>query len=234
MISARCFFDDGKSRKFWNCTQRGKEQTIRYGRLGTTGRETQKSFPTATDAAADTERLLGQKLSKGYVRVDPSRLKISRPKGKRKATESQVEQLENQLGTKLPADFREFLLTQNGGIPDPFFIAIPGHPYIANVAVGFLLGLYGKAEPRSLTFAVENTLPYLPKGQLPIAGDSDIFSLSLEHKPGCVYFWDHEAVEVEDEDEEGHVHYKMSHAYLIAGSFDEFLTRIAIYERSSG
>lgn len=232
MISARCFFDDGKSRKFWYCTQRGKQQKIRHGRIGSSGRETQKTFPSSAAAVADTEKLLSQKLTKGYVRVDPSKLTISRPKGKRKATESQVRSLEKKLDAKLPDDYRAFLLNQNGGVPDPFFVNIPGHPYIANVAVGYLLGLYGKAEPwQSLNGVIDRKMHYLPEGHLPIAGDSDIFTLSLISKAGCVYFWDHESVDVEDEDEEGHVHYKPSHGFLLSGSFEEFLTRIAIYER---
>ncbi len=232
MMLARCFFDDGKSRKFWNCTQSGKKQTVRHGRIGATGRETKKLFPTSAAAVADTEKLLRQKLSKGYVLVEPSKLKISRPKGKRKATETQVRALETKLRTELPEDYRTFLLTQNGGVPTPYFVTIPGHPYINNVAVGYLLGIYGRSEPwQSLNAVMDRKLPYLPKGQLPIAGDSDIFTLSLDSKPGCVYFWDHESVDVEDEDEEGHVHFKMSHGFLLSGSFDEFLTRIAMYER---
>ena len=79
----------------------------------------------------------------------------------------------------------------------------------------------------SLLYAVEHKLPCLPKGQLPVAGSGDIFSISLTKNPGCIYFWDHEAPYCDDEDEEGNVKFKMSHGTLLAGSFEEFLTRIA-------
>jgi hypothetical protein len=161
----------------------------------------------------------------------PINLKIKRPKGKRRATESQIDKLEKRLGTKLPGEYREFLLTRNGGIPDPYFVQIPGHPYIASVSVGYILGLYDKAEPNeSLWYAIENTMPSLPKGQLPIAGESDIFSISLTNKPGCIYFWDHEAPNCDDEAEDGNVKFKMRHATLLAGSFNEFLARIALFD----
>ena len=231
MNTRRFFFDDGKSRKFWSITQRGKKQTTWHGRLGSTGRETTKTFPSASAAEADTAKLVSQKLRKGYIEIEPANLKIARPKGKRKASEAQVAKLEKRLTAKLPIEYRNFLLTQNGGIPEPFFVRIPGHPYIDNVAVGYILGLYPKCEPyESLLHAVDHKLPHLPNGHLPIAGDADIFSISLTEKPGCIYFWDHEAPECEDEDEDGNVRFKMSHAMLLAGSFDEFLTRISVFE----
>jgi predicted DNA-binding WGR domain protein len=229
--SAHYFFDDGKTRKFWSFILRGRKQTRCHGRIGSTGRETTKTFPSASTAEAETVKLVAQKMKKGYIKIEPANLRITRPKGKRKATETQVAKLEKQLHAKLPAEYRNFLLTQNGGVPEPFFVRIPGHPYIDNVAVGYILGLYAKSEPyESLLYAVEHKLPRLPKGHLPIAGDSDIFSISLTRKPGCIYFWDHEAPDCEDEDEDGKVEFKMSHAMLLAGSFNEFLTRISIFE----
>lgn len=111
---------------------------------------------------------------------------------------------------------------------------IPGHPYIDNVSIGYILGLYSKTDTCGLLYAVEKEMPLLPKGHLPIAGDGDIFSIVItQKKHGCVYFWDHEAPSCEDEDEEGNVTFKMHHAVLIAGSFNEFLTRIALYRHDA-
>lgn len=231
MNTGSYFFDDGKSRKFWSYTLRGKKQTISHGRIGSTGRETSKAFPSPSAAAADTAKLVAQKTKKGYIEIAPTNLKITRPKGKRKATETQVAKLEKRLNAKLPDEYRNFLLTQNGGLPEPLYVCIPGHPYIDNVEVGYIFGLYTKCEPyESLLYAVDHKLPRLPKGHLPIAAVGDIFSISLTQKPGCVYFWDHEAPGYEDEDEDGNVNFKMAHATLLAGSFNEFLTRISIFE----
>lgn len=231
MNSARYYFDDGKSRKFWSYRLRGRTLTLCHGRIGSTGREIAKTFSSASAAKAETAKLVAQKVKKGYIEIKPANLTITRPKGKRKASETQVAKLEKQLNAKLPGEYRNFLLSQNGGVPEPFFVSIPGHPYIDNVGVGYILGLYAKSKPyESLLYAIEHTLPRLPKGHLPIAGDGDIFSISLTQKAGCIYFWDHEAPDCDDVDEDGNVNFNMSHGMLLAGCFDEFLTRISVFE----
>jgi predicted DNA-binding WGR domain protein len=233
MNAARYYFDDGDSRKFWAYALDGKKQRLSHGRIGSPGRETTKSFASASAAEAEAIKRAAQKVKGGYIEIQPANLRITRPKGKRKATEAQLARFEKRINARLPGEYRNFLFNQNGGVPEPYFIRIPGHPNIDNVAVGYLLGLYAKSEPyQSLLYAVEHKMPHLPRGQLPIAGDSDLFSISLEKKRGCIYFWDHEAADAKDEDEDGIVHFRMSHGLLLAGSFDEFLTRISVFERA--
>lgn len=130
MTTARYFFDDGKSRKFWSYTQTGKTLSTRHGRLGTEGRETTKTLPSPLAAKREAEKLADQKANKGYIKVDPTLIKLKRPKGRRKATESQVAALEKQLGATLPAEYRTFLLTRNGArleLEDGSF-ELFGHP----------------------------------------------------------------------------------------------------------
>ena len=147
MTAADYFFDNGQSRKFWSYTLRGKKQTLRHGRIGTKGRETSKVFPSLSAAKAATEKLVDQKIVKGYVQVNPSQLKIVRPKGKRAATEAQVSKLEKRLDTRLPNEYRKFLLTQNGGEPEPDHVSVPKYSDQDSIPVGFLYGLYAKPEP---------------------------------------------------------------------------------------
>ncbi len=232
MASNYYFFDDGKARKFWCYTLRGKKQTVRHGRLGTKGRETTKTFPSPTAAKEATAKLVNQKVAKGYVQVDPSLMKITRPKDKRRATEAQVAKLERQLGAKLPAEYREFLLTQNGGEPTPMDASLFVFPDNRPVMAGFFFGLYAKAKPaQSLSFALDHISPLLPEGHLPICGIVTLhsFSISLKSNPGSVYFWDlfEEPLET---DSEGQGVFADSQAVLAAGSFNEFLTRIAIHQ----
>ncbi len=85
MSSARYFFDDGDSRKFWSYALRGKRLTLRHGRIGTDGRETTKLFPSATEAEREVLKLAGQKVKKGYVKVAPENLKLTRLKGMRRS-----------------------------------------------------------------------------------------------------------------------------------------------------
>jgi predicted DNA-binding WGR domain protein len=59
-------FSDGKSSKFWEITLSGNSHTVRFGRVGRDGQEMSKSFSTPQQARTDFERLIRQKLAKGY------------------------------------------------------------------------------------------------------------------------------------------------------------------------
>lgn len=61
---------DGKSSKFWEIAVEGSSHTVRYGRIGTDGRETTKEFGSPEEAAASAEKLIKQKTKKGYAPVD--------------------------------------------------------------------------------------------------------------------------------------------------------------------
>jgi uncharacterized protein (TIGR02996 family) len=60
-------FKDGKSNKFWNIELQGKEFTVTFGKIGTPGQEQTKSFPDAAKAKAAHDKLVAEKLGKGYV-----------------------------------------------------------------------------------------------------------------------------------------------------------------------
>lgn len=61
---------EGKSSKFWEIAVEGSSHTVRYGRIGTDGRETTKAFGSPEEAAASAEKLIEQKTKKGYAPVD--------------------------------------------------------------------------------------------------------------------------------------------------------------------
>ncbi|MFI6601407.1 WGR domain-containing protein [Nonomuraea sp. NPDC050536] len=54
------------SAKFWEVRQNDTELNIRYGRLGATGQAQVKSFDSAADAAEAADKLVAEKLRKGY------------------------------------------------------------------------------------------------------------------------------------------------------------------------
>ncbi len=62
-------FVDGGSDKFWEITANGTEVTVRYGRNGTNGKTSTKSFPDRAAAEKHAEKLVGEKMGKGYVEV---------------------------------------------------------------------------------------------------------------------------------------------------------------------
>ncbi len=58
---------DGKAHKFWEVSIDNVDVTVRYGRIGANGRTQTKSFADADAAKAHAEKLIRQKVDKGYV-----------------------------------------------------------------------------------------------------------------------------------------------------------------------
>jgi uncharacterized protein (TIGR02996 family) len=60
-----------KSNTFWHIALTGASFTVTFGRVGTTGRTNRKDFTTAAAARAEHNRLVAEKLKKGYVETTP-------------------------------------------------------------------------------------------------------------------------------------------------------------------
>lgn len=66
----RCFeYVGGSSSKFWHVTVDGSELVVVFGRIGSEGQLKRKPFPTPELARAEAERLIREKLAKGYQEV---------------------------------------------------------------------------------------------------------------------------------------------------------------------
>lgn len=66
---------DAKSSKFWNIQVEGAEHVVTFGRIGTDGQSTRKSFGSPALAEAAYEKLVKEKLGKGYVQAAGSGVK---------------------------------------------------------------------------------------------------------------------------------------------------------------
>lgn len=66
-MQRKLIYMDAKSSKFWNIEQKGSSHTVTYGRIGSSGQSSTKSFPTEDAARKDAEKLVKEKLGKGYV-----------------------------------------------------------------------------------------------------------------------------------------------------------------------
>lgn len=60
-------FSDAKSHKFWNIDVSGDSFTVTYGKVGSAGQTQTKSFPTPDKARAEADKLVAEKLKKGYA-----------------------------------------------------------------------------------------------------------------------------------------------------------------------
>src|SRR6266496_487346 len=59
----------GKSRKFWAIERSGKSFTTTYGRIGSEGTATTKTFRSEAEASKQYDKLVGEKVGKGYKLV---------------------------------------------------------------------------------------------------------------------------------------------------------------------
>jgi predicted DNA-binding WGR domain protein len=60
-------FIGGSSRKFWEISQSGVSFTVRFGRIGTPGQFQTKTFADESKAKREAEKLIAEKLRKGYL-----------------------------------------------------------------------------------------------------------------------------------------------------------------------
>jgi len=67
MSKRRLEFVGGSSAKFYEVTVEGNDVTICFGRLGTGGQTQSKTFPDNLAAAKHADKLIHEKLAKGYV-----------------------------------------------------------------------------------------------------------------------------------------------------------------------
>jgi uncharacterized protein (TIGR02996 family) len=65
-------YSDTKSHKFWNIDLQGSGFTVTYGRQGTAGQTQTKTFADAEKAQREHDKLVKEKLAKGYVETTPS------------------------------------------------------------------------------------------------------------------------------------------------------------------
>lgn len=62
-------FIEAGSKKFWEIGQNGCEMTVRYGRIGTNGQMQNKTFPDEARARREVQKLITEKVRKGYTEV---------------------------------------------------------------------------------------------------------------------------------------------------------------------
>jgi uncharacterized protein (TIGR02996 family) len=65
-------FRDGKSNKFWNIELQGTAFTVTFGRIGAAGQTQKKEFADAAKAQREHDKLVKEKLAKGYVETTPA------------------------------------------------------------------------------------------------------------------------------------------------------------------
>src|SRR5262245_56462301 len=80
-MASRKFTCTGFSSKFWNIELQGKSFVVQFGRIGTTGQMQKKSFASEDAAQKEHDKLIKQKLGKGYREISAKQAAQSTAKG---------------------------------------------------------------------------------------------------------------------------------------------------------
>src|SRR4051812_38097216 len=62
---------DAKSHKFWTVDVSGASVTVTYGKVGAAGQTQTKTFATPEKARAEADKLIREKVGKGYAETTP-------------------------------------------------------------------------------------------------------------------------------------------------------------------
>jgi hypothetical protein len=111
------------------------------------------------------------------------------------AAESTIQQLENELGHRLPEDYRRFLVQTNGGRPERARFAIQTLDGSTDSIVDWLLTLDIREQLYTIRKYRRMYEDRIPNGMIPIGCDpfGNLILLNIVAKDfGYVYFWDHE------------------------------------------
>lgn len=118
---------------------------------------------------------------------------------------------------QLPDDYRQFLLTHNGGQPTRKINKIP------DTVVTYILGMHNGDYYASLYKHVDMFSNRIPFSAIPIATDAfgNLFLMSIhEENYGQIFFWDHEG---EPEIQDGHY---VDNVSFVSDSFSGFVDKL--------
>jgi uncharacterized protein (TIGR02996 family) len=81
-------YTDEKSHKFWNIDLRGASFTVAWGRIGTAGQSQTKKFKDEAAARKEHDKLVAEKLRKGYRETTPAAKPEAAPDSQRDSLEA--------------------------------------------------------------------------------------------------------------------------------------------------
>jgi predicted DNA-binding WGR domain protein len=147
-------FQEGSSDKFWAIDLQGKSFTVEFGRTGTVGQTQTKDFASEAEAQKACEKLITEKLKKGYEEVGARKAASERTtpgaiggtsldldmvkilsKPLFLATDKEVDALEAKLGITMPEGYREYVKTLGEGILGGTFVRVYGPGTIAKEVI---------------------------------------------------------------------------------------------------
>lgn len=145
-------------------------------------------------------------------------------KSRKTITEAELVNFEEKIGHALPPAYRKFILTYNGGEPNPYYFKVPNWKYKQSL-VNQLKGIDPGGSYVDLEEVNELLAGRLPDNFIAIGDDpgGNMILTGLEGaSKGKIYFFDHEN---EPDDADGKLE-SYPNIYFLADDFDTFITNL--------
>lgn len=115
-------FKDSSSHKFWQIEVSDSTTTVRYGKIGTEGQEKVSTFDSPEKATKERDKLVAEKLKKGYVQA-------AEPSGKKNSKRLSLSYDEAESGKTLLGKIEAFLASEQSGQTDALVIGAWEEPH---------------------------------------------------------------------------------------------------------
>ncbi len=155
-------------------------------------------------------------------------MQIEEPNPYGATSPEEITKFEARQGVLLPLEYKQFLLTSNGGSPTPDVFEVPEWHGHGNTVM-FFYGIHEGEKVDRLDRACQVYDERIPADLLPIAYDANgnVICIGWEgERQGKIYFWDHE----DEIDEDGCLRYNDCTVFLVANSLQEFLDNLMTLE----
>lgn len=144
--------------------------------------------------------------------------------GYERVTAEIVKATEQRVGVTLPSDYRDVLITTNGGTPKSAEVLVPSR---GPAIVSFLYGLRNERTSGDLEYEQATLSDPLPRGFIAIghdAGGNSLLIATVGKYAGQVLFWARNGLWMRDDG---------VNAFPIATSFSEFIESLRAFETFS-
>jgi len=137
-------------------------------------------------------------------------------------SQKDILKLEATIKSKIPDDYKEFLLQHNGGRPQKYYFSFKLNSKVTKGYLDWFLGIHKKMNENIYQY-IKMYKNRIPSDLIPIGHDPGGNLICLKIKGdnvGSIYFWDHEN-EVEEGEKPNY-----NNLSLVSKSFSEFLTKL--------
>jgi predicted DNA-binding WGR domain protein len=198
-------------------------RTIVEGDIGRKGKPSTSQLKSAVNAKQSVEQQIAKKIQHGFIEYSTTAFPFRRKhRFAIKLIRKSLEEFEKDRGYRICEDFRNYILTVNGGqLEEGSYVSAPGLPGIRKVDVYEILG-FKAGQPAYKIDYCSATLKFAD-GHTLFASGKEEFTIDQNGVVHMPYGW---LLDRRDCDDNNVIHMDWLPTYVAAHSLAEFLTRI--------